>query len=1654
MKKLRKLMSLLLAVLLIVTTMAPLAYAETETLPNGYQIDMDDLPKVHFGEHPEWEELFDATWEMHKSNIQKIPAVVNPEEPYYVDEAFSGNIFAWDTMFMMMYDKFGINQFPTLASMDNFYWNQVDDEGAENDGYIPREIIESSGKDYHNGYTDERSMNPPLWAWAEWEQYQIHGDVSRFSKVIKGKTIFDRLVSHYNFIERYKKLDTGLYGKTNGLGNGLDNTPNQGSGQTYNDLSIQQAQFAYYIAKIAEEMGDTENAAFFHAEHQRISALINEKLWSEEAQMYSNLAADGVTKTNISTPTNLWALAGHVTTPERAAAIIQQHGLNSNKLFRPNGLATTSYDYSTFHPEGGYWLGAIWAPTSYQYIKGLSEAGYEDLAFEEALRHLKTTSAVYEAGKEGGYVTQSTIWENYSSEYIRNGYTGTSRSSRPNFAGWTGCLAIGVILEDVLGLDVNAPDNTVMWNIRLTEEHGVSNLYFCHNGVENRVSLLAENRNSGNDPVNITVTADQDFTLVVKNNGQERILDIKAGTQTYTIAGEAGEEGYIGAISYPLSEVADQLTKAELDQNAVDYVVFGAEEDSSITDGIRNQIGKAGSFYNVNTVGHPTKGGANPMTIRSSGDMQALGFADAQEVVKQYHSYGSEGFMAMVPAGNSMQTLRVIVGVQNARAKLTAALSDGSDADAVQELLGGDTEKVFVVDIPFRAASENRNVLIKWVIDSNYGGGNGKVSLKGLVLVNGGQKVPSTPGRPITTASDGKLMIDASYPTGETYDSWKIYVGTSSDNLNQVYETTEMPYEISGLDNYVKYYVAVSGIKDGFESGKSGVSSAMPEEEGIDDAQRAQKDLEATLPTILNGNTGNRTVRDFNLGAVGVLYGSTFTMVSSNEGQSNGVMNDGSVIRPFNNMPDKKASIVITAEYNGQMAEYKLDTTVKAIDTENDAYVVSTTNTKYTGKVFLTEEGTKDWVQVCSNIGGSEPQARKVNGSGIENLIRVHDAVPGGETGLITDSAFYYIASDAGQTAPRDRYGSHMRGEGNYLQFDLAYSEKPQRAYVYCGVWYAEARLDFIVNGEIITSETISAAALRAFRVGFDFKLASPTDKASVRLTLVDMNIVETNDNGSTYLNAITLQEIDSPLHRIPEVPVKEPIAYNQTTSTFSGTVNLTQEGNRDWFQLQEDTETNYARKAGGSGITNFKRNHDAVPDGEKGRVKDGNIYYQFTDADSRFGNPIDRSGMQTRGVGNGMEFQVGYSENMQTLKVYSGVWCAEAKVEFIVNNEIVYTTNISQNGGMGIFCTSIDYQLENPEDVAIFRLTLTNMTSYGSTKGSTFIFAAALSESQQEPEREIGTVVLAQHFANKLDAENPNIEDCGLGGKDVGGISADSWLTYNLDLETGGTYDLTLRYAARTATNPDLTILLDDMPIGRLTEIQPTGGWQTYDYVTVSGLRIPAGSHVLKLHYGNAGTNLHSFGLKLTDDWATIDAPQNVIKREEFEVSIHTPSDYRKLVLKNENDGGVSFKVLKKEQQDDGSFITVISLWLGTVGEERTLKFYDGDSKIGSTTLKVEPVRTGIISVSAPSSAKANEPFEVTVVTTKDLVKGNFYNDVDRGIGRTRVSRSIEGDYMTCVYQITVATSGENRSFLFKADRDKCNEYPYEYGFVVTITE
>jgi hypothetical protein len=106
------------------------------------------------------------------------------------------------------------------------------------------------------------------------------------------------------------------------------------------------------------------------------------------------------------------------------------------------------------------------------------------------------------------------------------------------------------------------------------------------------------------------------------------------------------------------------------------------------------------------------------------------------------------------------------------------------------------------------------------------------------------------------------------------------------------------------------------------------------------------------------------------------------------------------------------------------------------------------------------------------------------------------------------------------------------------------------------------------------------------------------------------------------------------------------------------------------------------------------------------------------------------------------------------------------------------------------------------------------------------------------------------------------DIEPCNdlpANGYDVGYINLGEWLKFTVKVANTGTYNLELRYASNQAEGK-LVINLDGSLISPYpyVNIPVTGGWQTWQTLTIPNVILPAGTHALQVQFLSGGFNLN----------------------------------------------------------------------------------------------------------------------------------------------------------------------------------------------------
>jgi hypothetical protein len=94
-------------------------------------------------------------------------------------------------------------------------------------------------------------------------------------------------------------------------------------------------------------------------------------------------------------------------------------------------------------------------------------------------------------------------------------------------------------------------------------------------------------------------------------------------------------------------------------------------------------------------------------------------------------------------------------------------------------------------------------------------------------------------------------------------------------------------------------------------------------------------------------------------------------------------------------------------------------------------------------------------------------------------------------------------------------------------------------------------------------------------------------------------------------------------------------------------------------------------------------------------------------------------------------------------------------------------------------------------------------------------------------------------------------------GGYNVADIQAGEWIEYTINVSEAGKYDLSFRVATPMASQ-FFSVLMNDQVIANNVSVPNTGGWQTWQTVSVSNINLAAGVKVLKLLFGSEYFNLN----------------------------------------------------------------------------------------------------------------------------------------------------------------------------------------------------
>ena len=496
------------------------------------------LPEPVCEQFPNYGAFYKKAWEIARGHVRDIEGM--PQNPY-MDEGFCDTqVWIWDTCFMSLFCKFAQEVFPGVETFKNFY--EVLYHGASLPAILPTEkepfwTGAKQGEPFH--IQVHIADNPPLFAWAEYENALYHGDKAYIEELLYKKQSLQR---HYDWLEnlrektRLPNVHCGTHWIAEEFGykwecgvSGMDNTPRGREGDVSDkerpnnpnlywfDAICQQALAAKCIARLFALIDDNEKAKIWEEKFLKKKQIVNTRYWDNKDKFYYDIDCEDNHFYKVPTIASFWALTSKIADRWQAESLVR-HIQNENEFGGDIPLVSLSRSDGDFKENGKYWRGALWLPTAYASLKGLAEYGYykeaQTLGYS-VFKHMLSTYENYEP---------HTIWECYSPCKCEPSVKPNGQDRvRPDFCGWSALGPISIYLEFVLGFHtVNAFEKIVEWSkpTCFTGKIGVKNFRFGNIITD----IIA-------DGTRCAVTTNEPYTLKV--NGLE--FSVAVGENIFTI---------------------------------------------------------------------------------------------------------------------------------------------------------------------------------------------------------------------------------------------------------------------------------------------------------------------------------------------------------------------------------------------------------------------------------------------------------------------------------------------------------------------------------------------------------------------------------------------------------------------------------------------------------------------------------------------------------------------------------------------------------------------------------------------------------------------------------------------------------------------------------------------------------------------------------------------------------------------------------------------------------------------------------------------------------------------------------------------------------------------------------------------------------------
>ena len=419
----------------------------------------NDFPQVNFYDQ-DLVHLYERSW--HWIGEQwRHGTTENGFAPLYFCHPAADRINQFEACFSTCFLVYSNLTYPVTAQLDNFY------EKQEDDGAIRGEYLVDDGSPVRPR-SNSSGVQPPLFAWAEYNLYHKLGNKKRLRDVLG---VLER---YFHWLETTHRKKNGLYAVPHAA-TMMGNSPRNGCYYPI-DFNAQQTLNALYMSAIGDVLNDKEIGFKYKRAYFSLKTRISQLMWDEKTGFYYDLDRKG-RRLDVRTIGAFWTLLAQIPNEEKSERLIaclhEPHDFGVEHPF-----PTLSAAHESYSRDGSGYKGSVVPPFNYMVIKGLERYQKFDMAREFALRHLYyVLDGLHpEEGATGS------LYEAYAPQHEGPAkWSGKRGYPRQRMMAYAALSTVALMIENVVGLYISLPRKTVDWRIPVMEIMGIENLQLKRN---------------------------------------------------------------------------------------------------------------------------------------------------------------------------------------------------------------------------------------------------------------------------------------------------------------------------------------------------------------------------------------------------------------------------------------------------------------------------------------------------------------------------------------------------------------------------------------------------------------------------------------------------------------------------------------------------------------------------------------------------------------------------------------------------------------------------------------------------------------------------------------------------------------------------------------------------------------------------------------------------------------------------------------------------------------------------------------------------------------------------------------------------------------------------------------------------------------------